>query len=467
EAVAGLLIEICHCAGLLATTGDTEPEWLPTSEYDLWLTDSPPGRWSTLAQAWLRMPRMPWLIGRRDDRDKVIAPLSFEVGRTGAPAQRRWVLRALAEAAPGSAPSRDSVIGLLRWRAPRRAGARHDEIIGALLEEAETLGVTGRGGLTSYGRALGRGEDPSDLVAGALPEPVDHVLVQADLTVVAPGPLEPELAQEMNLVADVESAGGATVYRVTEGTVRRAMDVGRSADELHALFGERSRTPVPQSLTYLIDDVARRHGTLRVGTASAYLRCDDTALLASIVAERGLELLRLRRIAPTVLLSPVPIDQVLDLLRSHGHAPVAETADGVITLTRPQSRRAKGRVSVVRRPSEPPLPTDEQLNMIVRQVRAGDKASRQARSGQVRSSVPGVTTAATLTVLQNAVRAGTAVWLGYVNAQGASSQRIVEPVQVGGGFLQGFDHKRQEVRTFALHRITSVAALEDAADPAE
>ncbi|MEU8516335.1 helicase-associated domain-containing protein, partial [Kitasatospora sp. NPDC048722] len=30
---------------------------------------------------------------------------------------------------------------------------------------------------------------------------------------------------------------------------------------------QHSRTPVPQPLTYLIDDVARRHGVLRVGAA--------------------------------------------------------------------------------------------------------------------------------------------------------------------------------------------------------
>jgi len=39
------------------------------------------------------------------------------------------------------------------------------------------------------------------------------VLAQADLTVIAPGPLRQDLAAEMALVADIESAGGATVYR--------------------------------------------------------------------------------------------------------------------------------------------------------------------------------------------------------------------------------------------------------------
>ncbi|MEN3361189.1 MAG: hypothetical protein V7637_5171, partial [Mycobacteriales bacterium] len=58
-----------------------------------------------------------------------------------------------------------------------------------------------------------------------------------------------------------------------------------------------------------------------------------------------------------------------------------------------------------------------------------------------------------------AAREGRRVWLGYVNAQGAASQRIVEPSSISGGYLHGYDHQREELRTFALHRITAVALL--------
>ena len=110
------------------------------------------------------------------------------------------------------------------------------------------------------------------------------MLLQADLTAVAPGPLEAGLARELDLVADVESAGGATVYRFSEPSIRRALDAGRSATDLHHLFATRSATPVPQGLTYLVDDVARRHGRLRGGAAAAFLRSDDEVLLAEVLA---------------------------------------------------------------------------------------------------------------------------------------------------------------------------------------
>src|SRR3712207_8202311 len=110
---------------------------------------------------------------------------------------------------------------------------------------------------------------------GLLPDPVDHVLAQPDLSLVAPGPLVSELADTLAVVADVESSGGATVFRVSESSVRRALDSGWSASDLHDFFARASRTPVPQALDFLIDDVARQHGRLRVGAIECCIRSDD------------------------------------------------------------------------------------------------------------------------------------------------------------------------------------------------
>jgi predicted DNA-binding transcriptional regulator YafY len=53
------------------------------------------------------------------------------------------------------------------------------------------------------------------------------------------------------------------------------------------------------------------------------------------------------------------------------------------------------------------------------------------------------------------------VWLGYVDAQGRPTSRVVEPKTVDGGYVTAYDHLRQEDRTFSLHRITGVAEIED------
>ncbi|MBD0716685.1 helicase-associated domain-containing protein, partial [Streptomyces sp. CBMA370] len=354
------------------------------------------------------------------------------------------------------------------------------------LAEAELLGLTGRGALSGPARALlnlplaeaaapdepGGGVELSvaagraaTLLAPLLPEAVDEVLLQADLTAVAPGPLRRPLADALAVLADVESKGGATVYRFTPGSVRRALDSGRTASDLHEFLRTHSRTPVPQPLSYLVDDVARRHGRLRVGAASAYVRCDDDALLGEILADRRSASLGLRRLAPTVLAAQADPASLLDGLRAMGYAPAAESADGDVLITRADAYRTGRRTPPTPVPEGPPAPDATLLGAAVRAIRAGDRAATAVRKEPSAPTTPGAlprtSAAETLATVQAAVMTGSAVWIGYVNAEGGASQRVLAPVRVEGGFVTGYDHTADEVRTYPLHRITGVAELAD------
>jgi hypothetical protein len=438
------------------------------------------------------MSRMPSLVGQRDDRDRLLPALSADIERVGAPAQRRAALGVLADLPPGTAAGADDVRSVLAWQSPRRMGrAATTAGYDAGLTEAATLGLTGLGALTSYGRSLlaeveaadraDPDSDPLGLTPEAsasaavealdalLPPPVDHVLVQADLTVVVPGPPEPGLAAELALVAAPESP---SVYRVTPDSVRRALDSGYVAADLHALFERRSRTPVPQALTYLVDDVARRHGGLRVGSAGAYLRGDDEALLAEVLADRRLAMLGLRRLAQTVLITPYAPTRLLASLREAGYSPVPEDATGTAVLTRPRSPRAPARPATPSRRVEDPMTmprlTPARLAGIVEQLRRGDAATRAARRAPVTVRAHGGTAGAqahtqAMAVLQQALRDKARVWVGYVDAHGATNSRLVRPVSMGAGYLRAEDERTEMLHTFALHRIT--AAVPESPSP--
>jgi hypothetical protein len=466
ERRAALLVELVVGADLVANTEAAEPEWVPTTKADVWIAASAEVRWATIAHAWLELPRLPALIGRRDEKDKLFTPLTDEIRRAQAPRDRRWILEALSAFPKGTAIANPSELAaLLGWRAPRRGGRQRDELVRWTVEEGTSIGVLALGAITSAGRVLldeGPGHAAKTL-GEALPEPLDHVLVQADLTVIAPGRLEPDLADEMAIVANVESAGSATVYRISENTVRRALDSGRTADELHELFKIRSRTPVPQSLTYLIDDAARRHGRLRGGAAGSFLRCDDSVLISEVLAHPEATRLELRRIAPTVLVSPLPLADVLDGLRSAGFAPAAEGPDGQVLDLRPGGRRTTPRQRSARKPASPAVQADERLGELVRLVRAGDRAAATPRGERI--AVPGHLGAgpsATLSLLQQAARARRSVLVGFVDSHGTAAQRVIEPHVVGGGVLEGYDHSYGEVLRFPLHRITSAALVDEA-----
>jgi hypothetical protein len=500
EATAALLLEVAHAAGLMGeadaagtgravtvsrAAGGADEIFLPTGAYDLWRALTIARRWDVLARSWLAMTRQPGLVGQRDDRDRPINALSPEAERAGAPQARREVLAALAGLEPGAAPSVDDVLELLAWQAPRRARGRETAHRDALAGAAQ-LGVTARGAITSYARLMPDDPHPADgdplgaepaartdmvrALDALLPAPVDHVLVQADLSVVVPGPPEPELAAELDVITEQESA---SMRRVSAASVRRALDVGYSAADLHGLFRSRSRTPVPQALTYLIDDAARKHGGLRAGSAGGYLRSDDEALVAQVLADKRLAVLGLRRLAPTVLVSPYPVSRLLGALRDAGFAPVAEDAGGAAVLARPKVRRAPSRTPVSARVADQAVPlmlAGPRLAGVVEQIRRGDVATRAARRAPVTvraangQGVPGLTSVQAhgqaMAVLQQAVREKARVWVGYVDAHGSTLSRLVRPVSLGAGYLRAEDDRTETLHTFALHRITAAVPEE-------
>ncbi|MFJ3232303.1 helicase-associated domain-containing protein [Streptomyces sp. NPDC086787] len=516
EPVAAFWVELAYAAGLLASDGEADERYAATPAYDEWLTAPPGERWARLAGAWLVATRTPGVVGGRDAKDRALSALGPGLDRSAAPEVRHRVLSLLAALPEGSAPVPGSVLARLGWERPLRGPQNDDDLRSRLakwtLEEAELLGVTGRGALSAHGRALlgapapgrpapapsaGEPSGPGDklpahhhhhrppvplaplspperevaaaaagrILAPLLPEPLDHVLLQADLTAVAPGPLERPLAETLSVLADVESKGGATVYRFTPASVRRALDAGRAAADLHAFLSAHSRTPVPQPLAYLIDDVARRHGHLRVGAASAYVRCDDDAVLNEILADKRAAALRLRRLAPTVLAAQTDPATLLDGLRAMGYAPAAESAEGDVLITRAHAHRTPPRTAPEPVPDGPPAPDTTLLAAAIRAIRAGDLAAttpRKATAGAAPAAtgdLPRTSAAETLATMQAAVLTGEALWIGYVNADGAASQRVIAPIRVEGGFVTAFDHTADEVRTYPLHRVTGVAEL--------
>jgi hypothetical protein len=473
EPVAALLIEVVSEAGLLASSGLMDPHYLPTTEFDDWLELDTAERWVRLAGGWLVMTRQPSLVGQKDDRDKTIATLSADVERHSAPGLRRQLLRLLADLPPGAAPAdNDAVLARLAWQTPRRAAAyRHSAA--AILTEAAILGVTGYGALPGYARALLDGAETgavraevnaAHLLAAALPDPVEEFLLQPDLTAVVPGPPSPRLQRDLALVADLESTGGAAVYRISPASLRRALDHGWTAADLQRFFGATSRTPVPQALEYLIGEAATQHGRLRAGSATSYLRCDDELLLDRVLAEPALESLGLQRLAPTVLVSQTGINVLLARLRAHGYAPAAEAADGsVLTLTgepgRVPARRQHARIGRARTNSI----SDGQLTEVIGRLRASEKlaAAISNATNRVSQEVPGVTTASILELLRTAVREELTIAIGYVDDTGTPSQRTLLPISLGGGMIRGHDPDDTRLRSYPLQRITTVSVLTD------
>lgn len=496
-----LLLEFAYAAGLVGTaeTGGRDSDdivYAPTVAFGAWRYAEPATRWAHLALAWFGTDRAPGLIGETPPSGgtKGTAPPPAVFGCTASSAALRAVrhrtLAALDELRQGETPGAVAITdltALVAWRRPRWDATLVANGVRMTVREAAALGIVTQQpetALTSAGAALWRAwhehpaelgrlqtEDLADLPEAAealselatlgehLPPAAHELLLQADLTAVVPGRVEGALADLLRSAAQLESRGGAAVFRFTADSVRRHLDTGATADDLLATLARLAPTGVPQPLDYLVRDVARRHGRLRVGSLTTFIVSDDVSALDAVEHDATVAGLGLRRLAPTVLAATAAKRAVVTALRTAGHAPVAEGVAGGVELEPPTATRASGRGrlghSWTVAPRVPSQLTPDDATRIVTALRTGDAhalpdAGGRAGSGpRVRATDPTVT----LDVLREAVASSSALWIGVASADGSTSRLLFRPTSVEAGRAHGTVEGFDEPRTFSVHRL--------------
>jgi len=460
ESCTAFVAEVAYLSGLL--TIDPDDKILPTHQFDIWLTQNASSKWQLLASAWLSTSRVSGLVGKEGSKN--VAPLGPELDRSSAATTRGLVLTLLQENSQ-VAVDIDSLFAAATWLAPaKRAGGLQKDYIIWAMREAEWLGITGQGVLSSYGADFLEGGDSSS-VDSDLPKAVDHILIQSDNTAIAPGPLEHEVAQELALIADVESRGGATVFRFSEGSIRRGLDHGRTGEEISKFLAKTSKTPMPQPLEYLIADVAKKHGKLRVGNNASFIRCEDSSLITQILGDKRLDVLGLRKIAPEVLICGHDAAEAMNILRSCGYLPAAEDSRGLL-LSGPRIQRAQTKARPPRIIGEYERPDEIAIEGALRALRTGEKSSRKQSTmrniaTEALGSLPRSTANETLELLSDYLQnqPSKSLSIGYADNNGLVSHRIIDPLKLSAGSLVARDHATGEVQTFRIARITGVAAL--------
>ena len=458
ESCTAFVAELAYLASLISF--DADDRILPSNKFDIWLMQTPADRWQMLASQWLITSRVSGLVGRVEAKN--VAALGPELDRVNAARVRALTLELLREN-QGIAPDWNSFKEVLSWRAPvRRNSSLQEELAEWTLREAEWLGITGQGAISKFGDQFLSGDDLSSINED-LPKTVDHILIQSDNTAIAPGPLEHEISQALAMMAEIESRGGATVYRFTESTIRRALDHGKTGDEIKTFLVKTSKTPMPQPLEYLIADVAKKHGKLRVGNTSSFIRCEDTALISQIMNDKKLEILALRRIAPEVVICDMDATDAMRVLRECGYLPAGESANGMI-LTGPKTNRALTKPRPPRVIGEVEIPDAESLMTAIRTLRTGEKSTfRQTRLRQVASEalgqLPRTTANETMEILNQFITDEKTLSIGYADNNGGVTHRIIDPIRISAGALIARDHATGEVQSFRIPRITGVAPL--------
>ncbi len=465
-ATTSWLLELAAIAGLLTLDAATS-RW--GASEGSWLNETREAQWRRLVEAWLDADRAPSLVGAPLPAGGAVNALAAEVSRPDAPVVRRRALEMLAQLSepseemetrgsavnPGSSETvgafdTEDLISALTWHQPRLQ-RRFARLVPGILKEAAQLGLLGSGALTELGSAVAAGDyaRATKLLHEALPAPLNSFLLQADLTAVAPGYLEPDVARELALLSTPEGQGPATIYRFSADSIRRALDEGHDADGILAFLRQHSATEVPQPLRYLVEDTAARYGRLRVGAAGSYLRSDDEAGLNALLADPRTASLGLVRLAPTVVAANVPAKELTSALRDLGYPPALEGparkpvgSHRMVPVAAPSSSKTR---------LNPWELTEEDMERQLAALRGEGPPLHPG--GESESLV-------SLETLRKAIRTKSSVRMGVVDSQGNQRQEIFVPLSVNDGRVRVYDPRHDVERTVSVHRIMDVEIVE-------
>jgi hypothetical protein len=284
-------------------------------------------------------------------------------------------------------------------------------------------------------------------MASHFPTHVSQVYLQHDLTVIAPGPLQPELDLRLRTFADLEGRAQAFSYRLSPESVNRALSAGETAAGMLEFLSSLSLTGIPQPVDYLISQAATRFGAIRVGTiqenspeatsldAKTYVRADDSALIGLLDVDSSLNSLGLRRSGPNRMHSRFDLEVVFWAISDARYPVAAETASGeLIGLRR---RRFAPPVD-----SAPPLPDHGILISRLREVE-GDTSADTDLAWIARQ-------------LDAAIRAKQTVTITVEVPRSGPIDFVLEPTGVSGGRLRGRDKKADIERTLPLSSIIAL-----------
>ena len=389
-------------AGLLELAGG---QWSATAEAAPWLLHSTAEVWGRLAGAWL---------------DELPADIrGLLAGRT----HDRWD---------------EEFESLIVWLYPAGGDWMRDRV-GARVHDAELLGIIANATPSAPGSLLlDEGTDAAALAMSTLlPHEVEQVYLQHDLSIVSPGPLAPRLNARLRTIASVESHALASSYRVSPGSVNRALAVGETAESITEFLTGISLTGIPQPLAYLVAEAAARYGLVRVGAAphGSYVRSDDDNLLGAMLVDQGLSALSLARSDDGSLHSRYDETTVFWSLSEARYPVAAEDADGTVV---PLARRRSATVAQTPAP-DPTAGIVERLRQL-----SPDAPQDNDRAWLERQ-------------LDSAVKARLTITVTVTVQDGSSVDYVLEPTGLGGGRLRARDRKADIERTLPLNRITAVS----------
>jgi hypothetical protein len=306
-----------------------------------------------------------------------------------------------------------------------------------LSQLAELIGLTTSDQSTSWFKPLLEGnlESATKLLALNLPKTQNRIIVQADLTIIAVGPLPTDKELELRRFVETERIGVASTYRISTLSVTYGLETGLVEQDIRALLTELSGTALPQPVDYLIREAATRFGrlVLREVPNGTLIQSEDLILLTQILNDSTLKTVSITKTSESTLESRFELDIVYYLLRESRYAAIRkDSKDQVIS-----SWRAAGS-------NESALTKTSSVIEDIQRLRDHDKRLGEAPEGQdiVRQ-------------IEMAIKTKATIWVS-LQMNGTKREFPIEPTGLANGRLRGKDRQADCERVLPLASVTGI-----------
>lgn len=395
--------ELARASGLVTSI---DSRWVLTDRASWWLDVEPEERWSLLAKTWLEL--LGFIAA-----DELASQLS---------------------GGAGLASTLRLCFPLERFEPESR--------LGHVITYSELIGLSVADELSSWTIPLVEGnlDKAAKLIAASLPQTQSRVIVQSDLSIIAPGPLTAVDERELRVFVDIEQAGLASRYRLSALSVSFGLESGLSAAAMTATLQRLSDKPLPQPVEYLLAEAEKRFGRIRViedpRTGGCFVSSTDEVLLTELATEVRLKPYALVRQDRNLLASKLNRDRVYFGLRNIGHIAIRTDKDG--KLLPPIRFVATASVEAE---------TGDWAQTVAR-LRENDRALSESSDDE-----------AMLQQIMLAIKLKSKIQVSYLGQDGTEVSLTLEPNGVANGRVRGRDRKADIERTLPLANITSVSFL--------
>jgi hypothetical protein len=389
------IFELAKVAGLISSS---EKRFQPTALADSWISATPKARWLILCEAWLS------LLGPAGAKE-VLSQLNQNISSS----LRKLIQSAFpfASLAPASRINR-------------------------LADMADQIGLSsGSLGSSWLPEVLANKlASAAKSLESKLPAQQDRIIIQADLSIITPGPLVSSLEVQLRKFADTESIGLATSYRISPLSISCGLEEGMTEQQIRLLLQKMNGSGLPQPVDYLIRETAERFGRLKIQSATkgSLLISSDELLAKQITMDSKLKSLMLGN-SPSGITSPLDAQALYHALRENGYLAILVDEAGKVIA--PSSIHKSSNESAVF------------LEQIER-LRAQDveMADAAPASDMERKILLALKTKSLLQV--------------QINANGKLMDFLLEPIGMANGRLRARDRKADIERTLPVSAITSI-----------